>query len=57
MLFGLALIFTISLSLALGIFAGYLTVCLLLRLMSLRSSQHVPVTAIPETQPVAVSGD
>lgn len=57
MLFGLALIFTISLSLALGIFAGYLAVCLLLRLMSLRSSQPAAVTAVPETQPVAVSGD
>ena len=57
MLFGLALIFTISLSLALGIFAGYLAVCLLLRLMSLRSQQPVAVTAIPETQAVAASGD
>ena len=57
MLFGLALIFTISLSLALGIFAGYLAVCLLLRLMSLRSAQAAAVTAVPATQPVAVSGD
>jgi hypothetical protein len=57
MLFGLAIIFTISLSLALGIFAGYLAVCLLLRLMSLRSSQPIAVTAIPETQVVAVNGD
>lgn len=56
MLFGLALIFTISLSLALGIFAGYLAVCLLLRLMSLRSHQPV-VNAVPETQAVAASGD
>ena len=47
----------LSLSLALGIFAGYLAVCLLLRLMSLRSAQPVAVTAIPETQVVAVSGD
>lgn len=57
MLFGLALIFTISLSLAFGIFAGYLAVCLLLRLMSLRSAQPVAVSAIPDTQPVAASGD
>jgi hypothetical protein len=57
MLFGFALILTISLSLALGIVAGYLTVCLLLRLMSLRSTQSAAATAVPETQPVAVSGD
>ena len=57
MILGLALFVTISLSLALGILAGYATVALVLRLMSFHSQpQAVPALA-PQPQASPASGD